>query len=371
MLIECATRRAEIDHLPALFHKSLRWQKLLRLAEDHGMVPLLAEHTKNSDLSFIPPEVRAALHESRCSQAVLALRLTAELFRLLPRFAKAGIEIMVTKGPALSVRCYGEPGQRQYGDIDLVVRDKDIQRSTEAMIALGYQPKVSLTAIRASRFPGEYAFRKNDTQLLIEFHTERTFRYHPRPLDIEQLFDRRASVVIDGRNVPVLSVEDELVLICIHGAKHFWERLMWIADVAALIARQTLDWDRAMAIAAEVGADRILLLGLRLASDVLGAELPGQLESAVRSDRAVAKLAAQIESRLASGKPRAIGILERAAFRVRMRASILGGAAYLLRLSLSPTEEDWSPGKEGNRQVFVEALRRPFRLVRKHSRPNK
>jgi len=38
-------------------------------------------------------------------------------------------------------------------------------------------------------------------------------------------------------------MEDELVLICIHGAKHFWERLMWIADVAALISRQTaINW---------------------------------------------------------------------------------------------------------------------------------
>jgi len=66
----------------------------------------------------------------------------------------------------------------------------------------------------------------------VEFHTERTFRYHPRPLQMEKLFERSAYVVIDGREVPVLSLEDELVLICVHGAKHFWERLMWIADVA-------------------------------------------------------------------------------------------------------------------------------------------
>jgi len=44
-------------------------------------------------------------------------------------------------------------------------------------------------------------------------------------------------------DVSALSVEDELVLICIHGAKHFWERLMWIADVAALISAQTaINW---------------------------------------------------------------------------------------------------------------------------------
>jgi len=51
-----------------------------------------------------------------------------------------------------------------------------------------------------------------------------------------------------------------------------------------------------------------------------------------------------------------------------MRGGLLPGAAYLLRLSLSPTEEDWSPGKEGNRSALVEAISRPLRLARKHSR---
>jgi hypothetical protein len=187
-------------------------------------------------------------------------------------------------------------------------------------------------------------------------------------LDIERLF-KRASVTIDGREVPALSLEDELVLICVHGAKHFWERLMWIADVSALISsRQAPDFNRAIAVAQEVGAERILRLGLRLAMDVLGAKLPASLEASVRSDRAVSKLAAQIQTRLPSREPRGMGVLQRAAFRVRMRGGLLSGAAYLLRLSLSPTEEDWTPGKEGNRPAFIDAISRPFRLAKKYSR---
>jgi hypothetical protein len=173
---------------------------------------------------------------------------------------------------------------------------------------------------------------------------------------------------VDGRNVPTPSLEDELVLICIHGAKHFWERLVWIADVGALLSRQSLDWDRALAVAREVGADRILRLGLRLPADLLGANLPPQFEEKVRADRTVAKLAAQIESRLAHSDLPPIGIVQRAAFRVQMRGSLLSGIAYLLRLTLSPTEEDWTVGKEGHRSTFIEAMGRPLRLARKHSR---
>jgi hypothetical protein len=368
-LLECAAPRANIDGFAGLVESFFNWPDLLRRAENHRVVPLLAERVKNLDHLLAPPEVRARLRESRLAQAILALQLTAELFHVLERLAETGIETLTTKGPALSVRCYGDPGMRQYSDLDLVIREKDIRRATQAMLDLGYDPRVPLTAIDAKKIPGEYAFRKPGTHLLVEFHTERTFRYHPRPLRIEKLFERSASVTIDGREVPALSLEDELVLICVHGAKHFWERLVWIADVAALISSgRPPDWDRAMAAAREVGAERILHLGLRLASDVLGAELPEQVEANVRSDRAVSNLAAQIESRLASREPRSIGILLRAAFRIRMRGGLLAGAAYLLRLSLSPTEEDWTPGKEGNRLAFLDAISRPLRLARKHRR---
>jgi hypothetical protein len=367
-LLQCAAPYPDSHHLANLLQR-VHWPLFLALAEDHGLVPLLAEQMQHLDSSLVSEDVRRTLRDTRRAHTVFTLQLTAELFRVLQRFAEAGLEILVTKGPVLSVRCYGDPGLRQYGDLDVVVRDRDILRATQVMLGLAYEPRIPLTAIHARKMPGEYSFRKPGTHLLVEFHTERTFRYHPRPLQIENLFQRRACVTIDGRDVPALSLEDELILICVHGAKHFWERLMWIADLAALISpRHAMDWDRVVTAAREVGAERILRLGLRLASDVLGANLPVHLEPGIRSDRAVSKLAAQITSRLVSGKPADIGILERAAFRVRMRGGLLPGAAYLFRLLLSPTEEDWTPGKEGNRAAFVDAISRPFRLARKHSR---
>jgi len=367
-LLECAAPGGNVQRLADLIPNISSWPVLLERAEYHGVARLLAEYVTNLDSVFVPSEIRAELRELQRAHIASAFRFTAELFRLLRCFAEAGIQVLVTKGPALAVRCYGDPGMRPYSDIDLVVREADIRRTTQAMLNLGYQSRISLTTIDAKKMPGEYAFRKLDTDLLIEFHTEQTFRYHPRPLQIEKLFARRTFVTIDGRSVPALSLEDELVLICVHGAKHFWERLMWIADVAALISRQTPDWNRVLAISREVGAERILRLGLRLASGVLAAWLPVDINAEVTSDRTVAKLAEQIKSRLCSPEPNAIGILQRAVFRIRMRGSLLPGMAYLLRLSLSTTEEDWPPGKEGSRPAFLDAISRPLRLAKKHGR---
>jgi hypothetical protein len=206
---------------------------------------------------------------------------------------------------------------------------------------------------------------------LVEFHTELTFRYHPRPIPLERLFKRQARVKIDGREIPALSPEDELILICIHGAKHFWERLSYIADVAAFVSKQELDWKRVTLAANEVGGERMLYVGLRLAADVLGAPLPENIAASVRTDPAVERLARQVLQCLPAAGSAPRGIFTRAIFRMRMRGGIFSGPAYLLRLSFSPTEEDWVEGAENRRHWLLDALGRPFRLARKYGRDNK
>jgi hypothetical protein len=320
------------------------------------------------DEGVVPPAIRQKLRDTQRQQIIFTLGLTAELFRLLDRFAALGIETLLTKGPALSERCYGDPGVRQYSDLDLIVRSKDAQRMTEAMIALGYQPKIALKAIEAEKFPGEYVFTHRDTKLLVEFHTEHTFRYHPRPLPVDKLFERRACVRFDGHEVPALSAGDELVLICIHGAKHFWTRLMWIADVAALVSQQKMDWDAAMSAACEVGAERMLRVGLRLALDALGVSLLPRVVAYVHSDSVAERVAGHIIQRLPLGDNATCGLFGRAAFRMKMRGGLVRGAGYLMRLTLSPTEEDWADGSEEKRPWLLDALGRPFRLARKYGR---
>lgn len=367
-LLECASPHPNVRRLDELVRKSVNWSSLRALADEHGVLPLLAMRLRDLDESIVPAEMRHRLREWQRSQMVFSLSLTAELFRLLDRFAASGLEVLLTKGPVLAARCYGDPGSRQYTDLDLIVRGKDIHQATEMMIALGYEAKVPLKAIEAKKLPGEYVFTQHDTGLLVEFHTEHTFRYHPRPLPVEKLFERRACVQFDGHDVPALSTEDELILICIHGAKHFWTRLMWIADVAALVSKQDVDWDRAMAAGREVGAERMLRVGLRLATDVLGARLPAQVAGDVQADGAAERVVAQIKSRLRLADATPFGLFGRAAFRMRMRGGYLRGAAYLLRLSLSPTEEDWVSGSEEKRSWLLDAMGRPFRLARKYGR---
>ena len=367
-LLECASPAHDLQKLASLL-RSTDGNRLLVLAEEHGVIGQLAGCLRKLHEDSVSPGIRQALADRQRAQIFFSLRLTAELFGLLELFSSQGIEALVVKGPVLAVQAYGDPAMRSYGDLDMLVRQRNIRRATELMSAAGYVPAVSLSAIDAGRIPGQYLFSKPDSKLIVELHNDHTLRYFPRRLPLEEFFARQIRVRVDGHDVSALSVEDELVLICIHGAKHFWERLMWIADVAALISRQTaINWERVADSAKAVGAERMLHTGLRLASDLLKAQLPGKVQAAVQADTAATRLAAQTRKWLSAAGFSPPGLFERAFFRMRMRGNLISGSAYLLRLALSSTEEDWQSDAQGNGHPILEVLRRPIRLARKYSR---
>jgi hypothetical protein len=371
LLLACASPESNPQKLKELLPRA-DFSALLTFADEHGVTGLLAARLRDLGPEDIPAEAQQQLREKRRTQMLVSLGMTAELLALLEKFKNAGIELLAIKGPTLSVQAYGDAGMRQFGDLDLLVRDRDIYLASEIMIAAGYAEDVSLAAIKAGKIPGEYVFHRRQNRMLVELHTEHTLRYFPRTVDIEGLFRRQIRVLIDAHEVPALSLEDELVMICVHGAKDLWERLLWIADVAGFIARQTkLSWTSALALTQELGATRILISGVGLASDLLQVSLPPEIEKSVRQDAAAVKLVKQIARWVPAAGNEPPGIFERALLRMRLRGGLIAGPLYLMRLSFSPTEDDWEEGKEGKRGNLLEALRRPFRLARKYGRDGK
>src|SRR6266849_1117794 len=336
-LLECASPAYDSQRL-AGFLRSMDWAGLLFLAEEHGVTAHLTARLRNIKDALVPPEIKQELLDRQRAQIFLTLRLTAELFRILECFSSQVIGALVVKGPVLAVQAYGDPAMRSYGDLDLLVRQRDIRRATELMSAAGYSAAVPLSAIDAGKIPGQYLFSKPDSKLIVELHNDGTLRYFPRRLPLEEFFTRQIRVRLDAHEIPALSVEDELVLICIHGAKHFWERLMWIADVAALVSRQSgIGWGRVADSAEAVGAERMLHGGLRLALDLLKAQLPDKVQARVQADVAAVRLAEQTCKWFPAAGKAPPGLFERAVFRMRMRGGLLAAPAYLLRLSLWPT----------------------------------
>lgn len=372
LLLECCAPHPNHERVCSFLARKPDWRALISLAEEHGVVAQLDTVLRAASPESIPEDINKSLRERHRAQLVFTLGMTAELFHLLGKLRNVSVETMVVKGPVLSARAYGDPGLRQYVDLDFLIRARDLLPATRALQASGYEGDIPVEAIEAGKIPGEYLFTKRGTRILVELHTEHTFRYFPRPLPMEDYFARRTEVALDGNRVPALSAEDEFVLICIHGAKHFWERLMWIADVAALASGGTdLDWTIVRESARAVGAERMVHVALRLMQSLFHADLPTAISDGVEKDRATLGICARIKRWLPYAGSAPPNLLQRARFRMAMRGGWIAGPAYLLRLSFSPTEEDWVEGREAKRSWFWDAVTRPFRLLKKYGQDGK
>jgi hypothetical protein len=339
------------------------------LAQAHGVLGHFTAALAGIPGFQIPSPFLDSLRVHQRAHLLSDLAMTAELFRVLELFRQSEIECVVVKGPVLSLRAYGEPAVRRYADLDLLLRQKDIPRAAEILVDADYNSRISAEAIRSGKIPGEYRFRAPGSETILELHTERTLRYFPLPLPIEKYFQSKASLSLDGRPVPALSAEHEFVLISVHGATHFWERLMWICDVAAMVHNHPeLDWNMIRRSAAEAGAERMVCVALLLAEHSLAVPIPKEMKNEVQRDSACLRLVRQIETWLPYAGFAAPSILPRAFFRFAIRGNAIAGLGYLARLSLSTTEEDWSSESTPPRLRWAEILRRPFRLAKKYRR---
>ena len=342
------------------------------MAEAHGVTGLISNRLLPLENKLSYGSLQEILCGLRRRRVLASMALIAEMFRVLKILNGAQVAAAVVKGPPLSVRAFANPSVRHYGDVDFLMPSCEIERASGALTAAGFRGEISADAVGKRKSPGQYAFRRSEDRPLIELHTERTLRYFPKPLPVEEFLRRRTTVVIDGRVVPALSLEDEFVLLSVHGAKHFWERLTWIADIAALVANcPQMDWTRVQKTAADVGADRMVRVALLLARRTLQAPIPAEMNTEIESDRACLRIVKKIETWLPYAGQQPPALLERALFRLRMRERLLAGAGYLTRLSLSPTEEDWIEGSNVRAASLRESLRRPFRLARKYRRKQK
>lgn len=349
----------------------LDWPALLQLADDHGVQVMLAKRLEQTGYANVPAPVKETLQNSARIQNLVNLALTADLFRILEEFSKAGLEAIPVKGPVLSLVAYGHPAARSFGDLDLLILHRDVPLAIESLLAMGYEPDLPLAVLRSGKIPGEYLFRQTETRRLVELHTEKTFRHYPSPMRLEEMMARKRSLTLDGRDVPVLSLEDEIVFDCVHGGKDFWERLVWVADVAAIVMRyQDIDWEKVLPAADEVGARRMLLTGLRLAETVLALRLPDAIADLTRRDLQSERLCARILNWLPHAGYRSPNLLTRAFYRSKIAGGGISGLGYLARLSLVPTQDDWRANGGRSNSWLRDVFLRPFRLIRKYGSNN-
>ena len=219
---------------------------------------------------------------------VQQLLLTKQAEELLGAFAERSIPAILLKGTAFWTSIY-QPGERPVSDIDILVREQDLDRAGAVFEDLNYDRHLTdnRPATMRSFYNHGYMPRNRHGRTAVELHRCLT---HPirYDIDVPGLFDRAEPCTLGRAPALRLSPEDSLLHLAIHRSVHsggFDEDPRNHEDAHRIIAQRDVDWDALISRAARWGCATVTWImfdsiahrhGTPVPPEVLHRLLPGR-----------------------------------------------------------------------------------------------
>ncbi|HIQ46311.1 MAG TPA: hypothetical protein EYH57_01690, partial [Sulfurovum sp.] len=301
-LIACSQTEPSENNIKFIqqFLSSIDTQELIPLAIQHGILPLVYKTLKylGTKHLMVNTEILSELkaHYMRISQRNMLM--SAELIRIVKLLKDNGIEALAFKGPTLSQMAYGDITLRQFGDLDILIRERDRFKMMDLLIQSQYTPEIDLKESTKKTFfdsVNVIGLYQTSIGVLVEIHWELLSKNYAIDWEEQSLWKKQESVAINKKIIPVLPVEQQLLYLCVHGSKHLFERLEWICDIDRSIRTHTdIDWVYLVNEADKLGIRRMLFFGLSLSQQFFSLPLPKQIEKAIAEDKDIPKLISKV-----------------------------------------------------------------------------
>ena len=215
----------EFEQLNELIPLVQDWDYLINTLIDRGIGPLF--YTKLSLLpnsSVIPEAVKTKLQQVYYKTVSRSALLYEHFRKIAEAFVAQNIPVIGLKGIYLSEWLYQDIGLRQFSDIDLLVKEKDVSICISFLENMGFKKsEISLTEFILSRFIKDIihypamVFKGLSVELHIKLHSKNE-KYN---LKVSELWKNSIPVTINGANVLALNTTDMLIHLCLHLDKHF------------------------------------------------------------------------------------------------------------------------------------------------------
>ena len=293
----CRTERSEEDTAflqGHLSHKDAEGlEALVSLSVSHGILPLAYKSIKEiteQQNHTVPMDFLTKLKTYYMGISQRNMLMSAELIRIMKLLEENGIEALAFKGPALAQAAYGDITLRQFSDLDILVREEDIYKAAELIVAQNYEPMDSIVFLQNEaklQVEKNYEFYGRKNGIKVEIHWRLINSSFLKKFKNYDVFDKQEEVQINKVPIPTLDTKILLLYLCNHGASHMWERLEWIADIDRLIRSEgsSWKWDEILELAGSLQSKMTLLLGLALSRELFHTDLPSSISAQLDTDQ--------------------------------------------------------------------------------------
>ncbi len=275
LLTECCSEKLNVSSLKPLVAAINDWNSFYFSAYSHGVVPLVYKGLKTPEL-LVPKEVLLTFKTACLDIAQENMLMTSQLIKIFQLLEKNDIEAIAFKGPALSQLIYNDVITRQYSDVDILIDEESVDRAARLIMQNDYEMDFSIDFLKNKKYlsVGKDIHLTNvKLDVLIELHWklfEKKFI-----LKDGSFLKEYQEVKINNQPFNTLNIESLLLYLCMHGSKHFWERLEWIVDVDRLIRiNPNINWTLVQEEASRMESKRLFYFGLLVVYSIFNTPLP-------------------------------------------------------------------------------------------------
>ena len=362
LLLLCARPRPEIDagdRIRAILEGGVDWAYLLLAGHRHGLLPAMQKGLERFAGDLVPEHIAvqlAALHEANKRKSRL---YQDEACRVIEALDRAGMHAVLVR-PAVQGPEGSEAGERQAEPVEVQVDERDFEAARDLLLDSGYRRVHPFEGRRERLLLGSRPLPLHNHTLGLRLHLQAWSLPSPATAWSRGDVPRPGGADSAGSPAP-LAREDLLLHACLHGSYHLWSRLAWIGDIDRLV-QSGIDWPGLVQRAETAGALRELLLGLRLAHDLMATALPDEVSARWTDEPGVVNLA----HRLRQGFYEDLRGQRTQVERLRLRLQLIRGWAerikFCAHFAVTPDVEDFNAVALPDRMAEAYRLVRPVRL---------
>lgn len=295
LLLYCSrvSMTEDIKHkIEEILSEVLDWDYIIDCSIEQSISPLFYWNlNKMNSSKYVPSEVMKSLQKMYYSNLARNIFLYDELSKILTAFKEMGIDTIVLKGAFLAEEIYKNIGLRPMSDIDLLIKEKDLQKAKKELTELKYSATsifpTKLHEQRHRMLNGELSFKHQDKNSVIDIHWDiQPFQYTYK-VDVNKFWNNAKPVKISGVEILMFAPEDILQHLCLHVHKHITLSIVFSnappvkplrdhCDIAEITRhyKDTINWNYLLQSSKDYGIEEPISQGLSIAKNYFGAFVP-------------------------------------------------------------------------------------------------
>ncbi|MDD2754215.1 MAG: nucleotidyltransferase family protein [Methanothrix sp.] len=300
LLLYCARVNVSDDVAPKIkeiLSADIDWDEVIDRSLIQGISPMLYWNlSKINGGKSVPAEILANLRNMYYGNLTRNVLLYNELSNILKAFKELGIDVVVLKGAFLAEAIYKNVGLRLMRDIDLLIKEEDIQRAKMELANLMYYSPIFPSKLHEdwyTKWSEELQFISKNKNVLVDIHWDiQPVIGYPK-IDINHLWENVKPTNIAGIDTLMLSPEYILLHLCLHLDKHLFspsgppaKPLRNFCDIAEVIRhyKESINWGYLLRISKNYGIEKQIYKGLFVASQCFEAFVPTEILCELKSE---------------------------------------------------------------------------------------